>query len=210
MESIPSWSLETFADELNSKAPVPGGGSVAALVGSLGAALAGMVGALTTGKKKYAAYEEDIQRILKQAEDLQLELMDQIDRDANNFLPLSKCYGLPAGTEEEKAEKEKKMQAALKKAVTAPVDIIKLSFRALKLQEELVEKGSRLALSDVGCGALCLQSSMKMAWLNVIINLKSIHDEEFVRSIRQETEPLLQEGEVLASDIYAQVEDQLS
>ncbi len=210
MESIPSWSLETFADELNSKAPVPGGGSVAALVGSLGAALAGMVGALTTGKKKYAAYEEDIQRILKQAEDLQLELMDQIDRDANNFLPLSKCYGLPAGTEEEKAEKEKKMQAALKKAVTAPVDIIKLSFRALKLQEELVEKGSRLALSDVGCGALCLQSSMKMAWLNVIINLKSIHDEDFVRSIRQETEPLLQEGEVLASDIYAQVEDQLS
>ncbi|MDD5887061.1 MAG: cyclodeaminase/cyclohydrolase family protein [Oscillospiraceae bacterium] len=210
MESIPSWSLETFADELNSKAPVPGGGSVAALVGSLGAALAGMVGALTTGKKKYAAYEEDIQRILRQAEDLQLELMDQIDRDANNFLPLSKCYGLPAGTEEEKAEKEKKMQAALKKAVTAPVDIIKLSFRALKLQEELVEKGSRLALSDVGCGALCLQSSMKMAWLNVIINLKSIHDEEFVRSIRQETEPLLQEGEVLASDIYAQVEDQLS
>lgn len=210
MESIPSWSLETFADELNSKAPVPGGGSVAALVGSLGAALAGMVGALTTGKKKYAAYEEDIQRILRQAEDLQLELMDQIDRDANNFLPLSKCYGLPAGTEEEKAEKGKKMQAALKKAVTAPVDIIKLSFRALKLQEELVEKGSRLALSDVGCGALCLQSSMKMAWLNVIINLKSIHDEEFVRSIRQETEPLLQEGEVLASDIYAQVEDQLS
>lgn len=210
MESIPSWSLETFADELNSKAPVPGGGSVAALVGSLGAALAGMVGALTTGKKKYAAYEEDIQRILRQAEDLQLELMDQIDRDANNFLPLSKCYGLPAGAEEEKAEKEKKMQAALKKAVTAPVDIIKLSFRALKLQEELVEKGSRLALSDVGCGALCLQSSMKMAWLNVIINLKSIHDEEFVRSIRQETEPLLQEGEVLASDIYAQVEDQLS
>lgn len=210
MESIPSWSLETFADELNSKTPVPGGGSVAALVGSLGAALAGMVGALTTGKKKYAAYEEDIQRILKQAEDLQLELMDQIDRDANNFLPLSKCYGLPAGTEEEKAEKEKKMQAALKKAVTAPVDIIKLSYRALKLQEELVEKGSRLALSDVGCGALCLQSSMKMAWLNVIINLKSIHDEDFVRSIRQETEPLLQEGEVLASDIYAQVEDQLS
>lgn len=210
MESIPSCSLETFADELNSKAPVPGGGSVAALVGSLGAALAGMVGALTAGKKKYAAYEEDIQRILKQAEDLQLELMDQIDRDAHNFLPLSKCYGLPAGTEKEKAEKEKKMQAALKKAVTAPVDIIKLSFRALKLQEELVEKGSRLALSDVGCGALCLQSSMKMAWLNVIINLKSIHDEDFVRSIRQETEPLLQEGEVLASDIYAQVEDQLS
>ena len=210
MESIPSWSLETFADELNSKAPVPGGGSVAALVGSLGAALAGMVGALTTGKKKYAAYEEDIQRILRQAEDLQLELMDQIDRDANNFLPLSKCYGLPAGTEEEKAEKEKKMQAALKKAVTAPVDIIKLSFRALKLQEELVEKGSRLALSDVGCGALCLQSSMKMAWLNVIINLKTIHDEENCCSIRQETEPLLQEGEVLASDIYAQVEDQLS
>lgn len=142
MESIPSWSLETFADELNSKAPVPGGGSVAALVGSLGAALAGMVGALTTGKKKYAAYEEDIQRILRQAEDLQLELMDQIDRDANNFLPLSKCYGLPAGTEEEKAEKEKKMQAALKKAVTAPVDIIKLPYPLCLWHSALSDPGT--------------------------------------------------------------------
>ena len=210
MESIPSWSCEKFTDELNSKAPVPGGGSVAALVGSLGSALAGMVAALTTGKKKYAEYEEDIQRILKESRALQDELMQQINRDAENFLPFSRCYGLPAGTDEEKAVKEKKMQEALRTAVAAPIDIIKIAYKALKLQEELLEKGSRIALSDVGCGALCLKSSMQMAWLNVIINLKSIHDPDYVESVRNELLPLLEEGEALADRIYASVEDHLS
>ena len=209
MENIPSWSCERFADELNSKAPVPGGGSVAALVGSLGAALAGMVGALTTGKKKYAQYETDIQRILGEAKALQDELMAQIDRDASNFLPLSKCYGLPANTEEEKAVKEEKMQAALKVAITAPIDIVKISYKALTLQEELAEKGSKLAVSDVGCGALCLKSAMQMAWLNVIINLKYIHDDAYVESVRSELVPMMQEGEALADRIYADVESQL-
>lgn len=210
MENIPSWSCEKFADELNSSAPVPGGGSVAALVGSLGAALAGMVGALTTGKKKYAEYEDDIQRILKEAKSLQDELMSQIDRDAENFLPLSKCYGLPRSTDEERAIREQKMQAALKTAVSAPIDIVKIAYKALKLQEELTEKGSKLAVSDVGCGALCLKASMQMAWLNVIINLKSIHDEDYVQSVRDELEPIMQDGEALADRIYAEVEDQLS
>lgn len=210
METIPTWSCEKFADELNSSAPVPGGGSVAALVGSLGAALAGMVGALTTGKKKYAAYEDDIQRILKEAKSLQDELMAQIDRDAANFLPLSKCYGLPRSTDEERAIREEKMQAALKVAITAPIDIVKISYKALKLQEELTEKGSKLAVSDVGCGALCLKASMQMAWLNVVINLKSIHDEAYVQSVRDELEPILQDGEALADKIYAEVEEQLS
>lgn len=209
MENIPSWSCEKFADELNSSAPVPGGGSVAALVGSLGAALAGMVGALTTGKKKYAEYEDDIQRILKEAKSLQDELMSQIDRDAENFLPLSKCYGLPRSTDEERAIREQKMQAALKRAVSAPIDIVKIAYKALKLQEELTEKGSKLAVSDVGCGALCLKASMQMAWLNVIINLKSIHDEDYVQSVRDELEPIMQDGEALADRIYAEVEDQL-
>lgn len=209
MENIPSLSCEEFTAQTASKAAVPGGGSVAALVGSLGSALAGMVCNLTAGKKKYAQYEGDITRILSDAEQLQNELMNQIDRDAGNFLPLSKCYGLPSGTDEEKQVKHDKMQAALKNAVTAPADIVRLSYRAILLQEELAEKGSKIVVSDVGCGALCLKSSLQMGWLNVRINLRSMDDAAFVKSLSDELEPLVRDGAERAERVYADVLAQL-
>ena len=210
MSNIPQWSCEKFADETFSSAPVPGGGGVAALVGSIGAALAGMVCNLTTGKKKYAQYEADIQRITGEARALMNELMAQIDRDAENFYPLSKCYGLPATTEEEKAVKEEKMQAALKVAITAPIDIVRLAYKAIALHRELAEKGSKLAVSDVGCGVLCLKAAMQCGWLNVMINLKSIHDRDFVAAVEAELKPMLAEGEAMADAIYADVAAQLA
>ena len=210
MSNIPQWSCEKFADETFSSAPVPGGGGVAALVGSIGAALAGMVCNLTTGKKKYAQYEADIQRITGEARALMNELMGQIDRDAENFYPLSRCYGLPATTEEEKAAKEEKMQAALKVAITAPIDIVRLAYKAIALHKELAEKGSKLAVSDVGCGVLCLKAAMQCGWLNVMINLKSIHDPAFVSTVEAELKPMLAEGEAMADAIYADVAKQLA
>ena len=209
MSSIPQWSCEKFADETFSSAPVPGGGGVAALVGSIGAALAGMVCNLTTGKKKYAQYEADIQRITGSARALMSELMAQIDRDAENFYPLSQCYGLPATTDEEKAVKEQKMQAALKVAITAPIDIVRLAYKAIALHKELAEKGSKLAVSDVGCGVVCLKAAMQCGWLNVMINLKSIHDPDFVSAVEAELKPMLADGEAMADAIYADVASQL-
>lgn len=210
MSNIPQWSCEKFADETFSSAPVPGGGGVAALVGSIGAALAGMVCNLTTGKKKYAQYEADIQRITGEARALMNELMAQIDRDAENFYPLSQCYGLPARTDEEKAVKEQKMQSALKVAITAPIDIVRLAYKAIALHKELAEKGSKLAVSDVGCGVLCLKAAMQCGWLNVMINLKSIHDRDFVAAVEGELKPMLAEGEAMADAIYADVAAQLA
>ena len=210
MSNIPSWSCEKFVDETFSKAPVPGGGGVAALVGSIGVALSGMVCNLTAGKKKYAMYEDDIQRIIKDSEKLKTELMSLIDKDAENFYPLSQCYGLPANTEEEKAVKEEKMQAALKVAITAPIETVRLSYKAIKLHEELAVKGSKLAVSDVGCGVLCLNAAMESGWLNVMINLKSIHDEAYVSSLEKELLPLIDEGGRLADSIYNDVKNQLA
>ena len=209
MEKIPQWSCEKFVEETYSKAPVPGGGGVAALVGSIGTALAGMVGNLTTGKKKYAEYEEDIQRILAEARALQSELLALIDKDAENFYPLSQCYGLPAETDEEKAIKEEKMQVCLKVAIAAPIEIVRISYKALKLHEELVTKGSRLALSDVGCGAVCLKAALQSGWLNVLINLKAIKDEAFVKDIEAELLPLVEDGSALANRIYEDVRIEL-
>ena len=210
MSNIPSWSCEKFLDETYSKAPVPGGGGVAALVGSIGVALAGMVGNLTTGKKKYAEYQADIERILADAKALQDELLSLIDKDAENFYPLSQCYGIKAETPEEQAAKDEKMQAALKVAITAPIEIVKLSYKAIKLHEELMTKGSKLAVSDVGCGVVCLKAALQSGWLNVMINLKSITDESYVKAIEDELLPLVEEGEKLADSIYENVKSQLA
>lgn len=194
-----------FVDETFSKAPVPGGGGVAALAGALGTALGGMVCNLTTGKKKYAQYEEDIQRIMKEAEGLKDRLLELIDEDAQNFFPLSKAYGLPKNTEEEKKIKEETLQKCLKVAIQGPVDIMKVCYDAIKLQEELVDKGSMLAISDVGCGVLLLKGAMQSGWLNVVVNLNSITDEKYVADLRAELVPLMDEGCRICDEVYEKV-----
>ena len=198
-------SCEEFTNETFSKAAVPGGGGVAALVGALGTALAGMVGNLTAGKKKYAEYEEDIQRILAEAEELKADLLDMIDQDAENFLPLSKAYGLPQETDEEKKVKKETMQAALKVACEGPIDIVRASYKAIELHDELALKGSALALSDVGVGVQLLRAALISGWLNVLININMIEDAEYVSKIREELEPLVESGKVRCEEICGRV-----
>ena len=103
-----------FVNLLASKSAVPGGGGAAALVGAIGMALGSMVCNLTIGKKKYAEYEDSVKEILVKAGEIEEKLLSMIDEDANNFLPLSKAYGLPTSTEEEKKIKEETMENALK------------------------------------------------------------------------------------------------
>ncbi|MTI66794.1 MAG: cyclodeaminase/cyclohydrolase family protein [Firmicutes bacterium] len=202
-------SCVDFTDVLSSKAAVPGGGGAAALVGGIGTALAGMVCNLTVGKKKYKEYEEDVKEILNKTKALQQRLLDMIDEDAENFLPLSKAYGMPSNTEEEKKEKEKVMQASLKKACEVPIKIVETSYEAIKLHEELVDKGSKLAISDVGVGIQCLRSALISGQLNVYINIGMIKDEKYVNEVKDKTEKLVSEGTKIADDVYKKVEDRL-
>ncbi|NLW70672.1 MAG: cyclodeaminase/cyclohydrolase family protein [Eubacteriaceae bacterium] len=198
-------SCVEFTDATFSNAPVPGGGGVSALAGALGTALGGMVCNLTTGKKKYAQYEEDIQRIMKEANEIKDSLITMIDQDAENFLPLSKAYGLPTSTDEEKAHKAKVMEECLKGACSVPVDIVKTSYKVIALMEELAVKGSSLALSDVGVGVALLRSAITGGWLNVVININSIKDAEYVANVRKEVEPLVTEGMAKCDEIYMKV-----
>ena len=199
-------SCNEFVDRLASKSPVPGGGGVSALVGAIGTALASMVCNLTTGKKKYAQFEDDIQRILKRAAELQDDLMKMIDEDAENFLPLSKAYGMPKDTEEERRLKEETLEKALKQACEVPVKIVKACYEAIKLHAELVDKGSRLAISDVGVGVQCLRAAIISGWLNIVININSIKDQDYVNKVREETDNLVRQGAMLADKVYEQVE----
>src|SRR5690554_1663594 len=195
-------SCTEFTKVLSSKAAVPGGGGAAALVGGIGTALAAMVCNLTIGKKKYAQYEEEIKEILKITDDLQDLLLNMVDEDAQNFLPLSKAYGMPSNTEKEKVEKKKIMQKALKTASEVPIKIVRTSFEAIKLHETLVDKASKLAISDVGVGVQCLRSALISGQLNVLINIGMIDDEEYVTKVKKETDQLVLEGTKIADEVY--------
>lgn len=195
-----------FVDVLASKSAVPGGGGAAALTGSIGIALGSMVCNLTIGKKKYAEYEESVKCILEKARILEKELLDMIDEDAECFLPLSKAYGLPSSTEEEKKVKNETMESALKTACEVPIKIVNVCYEAIKLHEDLVDKGSRLAISDVGVGVQCLRAAILSGQLNVFININSIKDGQYVETVRNEVNKLVEDGVRICDEVYKKVE----
>jgi len=196
--SFKNKSCDEFIEELASKAAVPGGGGASALVGAVGVALGSMVGNLTTGKEKYAEFEEDIQRILKKAEQLQEKLMQLIDEDAEVFLPLSKAYSIP----KDNPTRDQVMEVALKDACKVPLDIMYGCAAAIKLHEELAVKGSIMALSDVGAGVIICKAAMQAASLNVYINAKSMKDRDYAASVLNEANDLLDAYCILADEVF--------
>ncbi|HHV99892.1 MAG TPA: cyclodeaminase/cyclohydrolase family protein [Clostridiaceae bacterium] len=198
-----------FVKMLSSKAPVPGGGGASALVGALGVALGSMVCNLTLGKKKYEAVEEDIKRVLNKAEELQQSLLQLVERDAEVFEPLSKAYGLPKNTEEEKKTREEVMESALKLACSVPMEIMEKCMEAIALHEELADKGTKIAISDVGVGVLFCRSALEGASLNVFINTKLMKDREYAEMMNEKADKMLSEGIGRANAVYAAVSGQL-
>lgn len=202
-------SCYSFIENLSSKEPVPGGGGASAYVASIGVALGRMVGNLTIGKKKYAEVEEDIQVLLVQAEVLTGKLNELVKEDAEAFFPLSKAYGMPVSTEEERKEKDRVLQMALKEAARVPMEIARTCVEAIVLHDEMAEKGSRLVISDVGCGVIFCKSALQGARMNVLINLKLMNDEVQKAHMYREIEELMEKGCRLADEIYSYVESQL-
>ncbi|MDU7967056.1 MAG: cyclodeaminase/cyclohydrolase family protein [Paeniclostridium sordellii] len=203
-------TCEDFVDVLASKSAVPGGGGAAALTGAIGIALGSMVCNLTIGKKKYAEHEESVKSILEKARSLEKDLIVMIDEDAECFLPLSKAYGLPSSTDEEKKIKSETMENALKKACEVPIKIVKVCYESIKLHEDLVDKGSRLAISDIGVGVQCLRAAILSGQLNVLININSIKDEKYVNEVRNEINSLVEEGVKICDEVYLKVEKALN
>lgn len=203
-------TCEDFAAKLASKEPVPGGGGVAALAGSLGAALASMVANYSIGKKKFLGMEAKHQEIIDKSCDLMNKLMALIDEDAENFAPLSKAYGMPSATEEEKAEKEKVLQQCLLVAASGPVKMVEYIYDAIKIQEELVDISTKIIISDVGCGVQMLKAALYSANLNVIVNMNSIKDEKYVAETSAKCNKMVAEGAQIVDNVYNKVVEVLS
>ena len=198
-------SCEAFVEVLASKAPVPGGGGASSLVGAIGTALGNMVGSLTLGKKKYADVQDDIIALKAKADALQMELLDLVQKDAEMFEPLSKAYGLPKETEEQKAEKARIMEAALKDACSVPLLIMEKCCEAIELHKEFAAKGSALAISDVGVGVACCRAALLGASLNVFINTKSMTDKAYAAEINEKAEAMISKYVAMADTIFADV-----
>lgn len=194
-----------FVEVLSTKAPVPGGGGASALVGAVGTALGNMVGSLTVGKKKYAEVEERMYELKAKADELQKELLRLIERDAEVFEPLSKAYGMPRETEEEKAEKARVMEIVLKDACSVPMEIMEKCCEAIDLLVEFGEKGSTLAISDAGVGAACCKAALKGASLNVYINTKSMADKEYAAELNKKCDAMLDKYEKIADEVFDSV-----
>ena len=182
-------SCADFAAVLASKAPVPGGGGAAALVGALGTALCSMVGNLTVGRKKYAQYEADVKRMLEKGAAVQERLLDLVDKYAEAFEPLSKAYSIP----KDDPKHDETLEAATKFACEAPVEMMKACCEAIELLEEMLEKGSVTLVSDVGCGALCCAAALESASMNIFVNTKTLLDREAAAKLDDQADAMLRE-----------------
>ena len=169
-DQLSSLQISAFTQELISKAPVPGGGGAAALIGALASALGGMAAGLTIGKKKFLPYEEDHRRMIEETEALRLRLLELMDEDAAAFEPLSRIYSLDK-TSPGYAEK---LETATLDACKAPFEMMERCCTLIPLLEELREKCSVLLLSDVGCAALAARCALEAASMNVFVNTRML------------------------------------
>ena len=183
--------IKNFLDTLASKSPTPGGGSVAALTGSMGAALLSMVGNLTIGKKKYIHVEDDIKRLLKRSEILRADFEELMERDTEAFNQFMAIMKLPKETEEQKEERRKKMQIALIEAANVPLEVARKSLEVLNICQEVANKGNKNVISDAGVGAILAEAALDSAILNVKINLAMIQEEKVKSNLNHEIEDLL-------------------
>jgi len=202
-------TVRDFLKTLASDAPAPGGGSVSALAGSMGAALTVMVANLTIGKEKFKDKEPLVQEILAKSRTAMQELMELVDRDTEAFNKVSAVLGMPKSTDEEKAARRAAMEEALKYATVVPFEVMEKSAAALQNLEKAVNNTNPSALSDLGVAVQCLMTAVHGAWLNVLINLGGIKDQGFAAGYREKGKQLMTECLSIAGKISRNIEEQL-
>ena len=195
-------TVREYAAVLASGEPTPGGGSAAALAGTLGVALTNMVGALTEGRAKYAEHAGFVAGLLERASRMRDELLNLVDEDTVVFNALGAAYKLPKGDAAEKGVRTGAIQSALKTCALTPFKVMGICERALDLTSEAIGKTNVNVVSDLGVAALCLKAAAQSAWLNILINLGSIKDAGFTAEYRDKAAAILGRVMPMADAIY--------
>ena len=194
-------SCRKFVEVLASDAPAPGGGGAAALVGAIGTALGNMVGSLTVGKKKYADVEAEIIALQGTCSALQKERLDQVEADEKGFVPLARAYGIP----KDDPARAETLEKATVTACQVPVRIMELCCEAMEAIAVFAAKGSRLAVSDAGCAAVCVKAALQAASLNVFINTKTLKDRALAEEMNARCLGMLETYGAMADGIFETV-----
>ena len=199
-----------FTDEVSRDSPAPGGGSIAALAGALGAALASMVANLTYGKEGTEARDPELGRVAEEAQRIKDELVAAVDADSAAFSGFMDAMRLPQGTPEEKTTRARKMQEGLKQAVQVPWRTAEASVAAMRLARTVVTLGNPASLSDGAVGVQIAYAGVRGGLWNVLINLKDVTDATYVSDMRARCVELLAEARELADEAGAHVDGRLA
>lgn len=202
---LTSLTVRDYAAKLAAGEPTPGGGSAAALVGALAAALAEMAGNFTAGREKFAAVEADVRALLAQLESQRQRLLDLTDADADAYAAVGAAYGLPRASDDEKAARATAIEDALKSAAAVPLAVTEACAEIIALLEPLRASANPNLLSDVACAASLAAAALRTAWLNVEINLSSLKDTAFIESTRALTDARLAAGEFEARAVFDRI-----
>lgn len=191
-KNLTAMRIDDFADELSSESPAPGGGSVAALIGTLSASLSSMVANLTYNKKGYKEFNDEIAAAGIEAQKLKDRFLSLIEEDTEAFNSVMDAMKMPSGTDEEAEAKEKAIEEATKKATSVPLETLKLTEKLLEVANVVAEKGNKNSISDAGVAAISAKAAAESAYMNVIINVPGIKDEEFKENVLKEAKEVLE------------------
>ena len=197
--------MSDFTDELSSDSPAPGGGSVSALMGALGAALVSMVAALTHGKKGMEDLRREMEELGTQAQQLKDRLTSLVDEDTAAFNGVMAAFRMKKRTDEEKKSRHEAIQTATKKATQIPMEVCRLSFEAMALSRSAVSEGNPNSVSDAAVAAEAALAGLRGARLNVLINLDGIDDQKFCKEMKKSSDGLMKKGEELHGEISVAV-----
>ena len=202
-------TINQFLEELESKKPIPGGGSVSALLGAISTALGNMVLNLSLGKKKYEEYEEENINTLNKLSKIQKKFKEIYKEDMENFELLSETYKIKPQNEEENQNRKKMIEIRTLNAIDPPLNAIDESIKVLNLLEQTIDKTTKLAISDIGIAALCTKSCLEGSLLNIIINTKMLSDEKKANKIKKEAYEKVEKGVNFANKIYESVKEKM-
>jgi len=203
-------SIEGFLDELASRSPTPGGGSAAAMMGAIGAALLSMVCNLTIGKAKYRDVEEELSVVLGRTEQLRTQLTEMIEEDVESFGAVMRAYAMPRQTPEQSVLRSQAIQNALKAATQVPLRCCRVCREIIDLSAVVAQKGNSQVVSDAGVAVLVAHAALRSGALNVMINIKAMTDRPFVAKQLTELDELLSQASVATEACYQSVRKSIS
>lgn len=204
-EKLVRMSLKAFMEETHSESPAPGGGSIAAYVGSLGVALGGMVANLSSHKRGWDARWKEFSDVAEAAVKLEKELLHLVDEDTRAFNRIMDAFGLPNGSVEEKEARKQAIQKATLHAIETPLRVMQLAYESFDVIEPMAQKGNPNSVSDAGVGALCARAAVMGAWLNVKINCSGYDDKEYVARVLADAALLVQKTNEREAIVLEQV-----